>query len=177
MTNRTDFQRLNYVAKWMSQQFSDLAEILVDTVENYVDDLLVKLRCGRVLRIEVKTIKNGKHAYRSKYLSQVQPFNAMDGDVWFLNYDDKNGDTENSKWGKIQKEIYDGLIFYLEAEDEILLYNKKDLKEAARGTCLMCLPHTTEFGDRKYNYEKKIIIDREKYTKKYRIKDVLEFDN
>lgn len=82
-----------------------------------------------------------------------------DKPIQLLNATDKNGNRENAKLTKLLKDGC-GLIYV--AEDGLLLFSPKRLKEAIVGYGWVYLEHTKRLGDKSKRFEQKALIDMSK---------------
>lgn len=128
--------------------------------EDFLTDIWIYTNSGTTEQIEVKTIRDGKRPYKNpKYIKDYTDESWGDGNFWLLN---KSCDGGKSKWEKFVDKEYSGLVFYLEKEKELIIYSWSELMTAYKGDCKLYVRHTTDLGDRRWQWEDKVMIDMNK---------------
>lgn len=171
MNKRRDQASLEFIGNWLTSHYTNISGYDYDTNEDFVTDLTLYTTEG-AKQCEVKTIRNGKKPYKSDYIRNYSPTLFEDYDnFWFLNYTTKNGEFTNSKWDKITKGVYDCVLFYNEDERILYYFTKDQIIDSVIDYCDMYQTHTTYAEEKTKLWERKVVIDLNKATRKIMMKN------
>lgn len=193
MKHRSDNEVLNFLSNWELKHFSPcFKQVAYSEVEDYNLDITCITHSGETLFQEVKSSRKQP----IKINDEFNPYYRIDGTGGlfrnFLFKENKCSESgeipehmlgkyayiisastwfkrtelcDDSKWMKLYSK--DNTMFVLVAEDGVLIFNNKDLKDAFLGYGLMYCPHTNDFNNRNCNYELKALLDisKAKYFK------------